>query len=99
MPAIEQTARTLRAKVTGNERVGGVDDTVIDQTRQRVSRAKTKSGSELLPQFERHPAIEAVASRDELFELSSRRIGTQIVNCGKRDFDHRRRAWTVEIHY
>src|SRR5829696_5423112 len=99
MPAVEQTARTFRTKVAWNERIGSVDHTIIDQTRKRITCAKTKPGSEVPPQLERHPAIKTVAGRDELFELSARRIGTQIVDCGERDFDHRRRTWTVQIHH
>ena len=99
MPAIEQTARTFSTKVSGNKRIRSVNHPIINQARKRVARAKPEPRIESLAQLQRHPAIETIAGRDQLLELAARRIRTQVVDRRKRDFEHRCRRRTVQIHH
>src|SRR5689334_10940238 len=99
MPPVEQTARSLRTKISRHERIGSINDSVVDQTRQRITRAKSEPRIELLSQLDRHRAIEAVTGRDQLLQLGAMWIRTEAVDCRECDVDHRRRRRAVEIHH
>jgi hypothetical protein len=60
MPSIEQTSRSFTTKVSRHERVRSIDYAIVNQSRKRITSAKSKARIELLSQFQRHPSIETV---------------------------------------
>jgi hypothetical protein len=76
MPPIKQTPRTFSPKIARHKRVRRVDYAIVNQARQRITCPKVET-IRPLTNLERNGAIETISGRDQLFELTPRRIRPQ----------------------
>src|SRR6266542_555604 len=102
MTTIEQAARKLVLEITRNDRVGSIHDAVVFQERKRVHGAKRKPEAALrlaktMAQLKRHPAIEAIADRNQLLDFAFRWIGAKIIYSGERRIHRSVRGERIEI--